>query len=98
MPQSNDHLTTIDMLMDALIRLDTKIESLETRMDEHYKDLRQVLDRRVEDLSERVTENTLKIAKHEHNFNVVTFLIGGGIAGIAGWFTGFQNFFTGKTH
>lgn len=83
---------------DVADRLNLKIDALDTKMSQDHKDLMLYLSKRMDDIDVQLDDHSMKIQKHEHNFNIATFLVTGGIATAVSWMTWLGSFFQGKTH
>lgn len=76
-----DVLHKVDALPD---KVDARINSLEDKISADNRVLRTELASKVAKLETKVDNNTTKIAAHEHNFKVATFILTSGLAGAMG--------------
>lgn len=103
MPPNSQNDFVLELIRDAIRRLeevsdkvDARIDSLEQRMAVEHKDLLTVFSNRMHDIEDQVDANTTKLMKHEHNFNMATYLFTGGMATVVSWFTWLGNVFQNK--
>jgi hypothetical protein len=98
MPGSSsfDHDLLLDLIkrIDAVSdKMDQKIDDLEARLSDDVKDLTELINRRIDPIDQQVRDNTQKLVKHEHNFNLLTLFVTSGMASIAGFFTWMSSLF-----
>lgn len=91
-----------NLLLDILKRQDSfsdnfneKIDRLDEKIDGAHNDLRKSLNSDIDSMGKQVKDNTEKIARHEQYFNLVAFLITGGLAIMAGWASWMEQIFGG---
>lgn len=80
----------VDQISD---KMNEKIDSLDAKVSENHRDMRQAIDDKIDAIAKQVHENTKRIERHDYYFNVVTWLITGGLAVLASWSTWLQNLF-----